>query len=99
MGAAVTSLVCYLACTIYAYHLSKRYVNVQVPWASVGRACIAGALMYFSLEFYAPAHPFIDLVYKFALAGTVYICTITLIDREFRDGLHGLVGTLSSKFK
>lgn len=98
LGAAVTSLVCYVGCTIGAYHLSRRYVNVQVPWASVGRACIAGGLMYASLQFYAPSQPFLDLVFKFAVAGCVYVGVISAIDKEVRQGLSQLIRPLLAKF-
>lgn len=90
LGAAVTTLLCYFAAIVASYQWGKRYLHIRIPWSSLARATLAGALMYAGLSLWSPETVLLDVLYKGTVGLMIYALLILLFDRDARVELDKL---------
>ncbi len=84
IGAAFSTLLCYVGCIIVSYQWGSRYLHIQIPWRSLFAALLAGTLMYGLLDIWSPSQIFWELVYKGVLGVMIYSLIVLLLDCNAR---------------
>ncbi|MFK8020295.1 MAG: lipopolysaccharide biosynthesis protein [Pseudomonadales bacterium] len=87
IGAAGTTLVCYLGCIAASYFWSRRYLRIAVPWQSLLKSIAAGMLMFLVLSAWSPKELFLEIAYKGSLGLILYILLLLLFDRDAKKML------------
>lgn len=91
MGAAVGTVVAFLAMLIYLRHRARRVFQIQLDWGYLWGALASGGLMYAALVFLSPLGaelgPLPQLILAVGVGSLVYLAGIVLLGAVGREEL------------
>jgi O-antigen/teichoic acid export membrane protein len=95
MGAAIATLVSYVASTLLMAVVGRSLLRVAMPWLTMLRAGVASAVMYGAVVWIHPGHRLVTIAIRVAIAIPVYAIIMVAIDGDARE----LFGKLLARIK
>ncbi len=84
LGAAVATLISYLASTSAMTIAGRRLVPVAIPWATIARAGLASMVMYAAVTYVYPGRHLLTVGVRIAIGAPVYAILMVLMDSDAR---------------
>lgn len=82
MGAAGTTLLCYVGCIVASYAWSRRYLRIDIPWASLLKSTLAGGICYIVVSAWSPEILLLEIVFKGSVGVVLYILLLAMLDAD-----------------
>jgi O-antigen/teichoic acid export membrane protein len=92
MGAAIATLVSYVASSLQFAHGGRTALSVAVPWSALVRAGAASAVMYLAVAHVLPGHHFLTVGVRAVMGAGIYAVLLMLIDEDARKIARDLLG-------
>src|SRR5262249_13956165 len=84
IGAAIATLVCYVAAALSLAIAGRNFLVVAIPWRTLGRAGIVSVVMYLALIRLYPGHRFVTIGVRVALGAALYGSLMGIVDEDAR---------------
>jgi O-antigen/teichoic acid export membrane protein len=85
LGAAVSTLLCYLGIAVSFAIIGGRYLRVRMPWTTFLRAAFASVTMYWVLEKLEFEHRLLTIAVRGVAGVVMYAALILILDAEARS--------------